>query len=205
MTTNLDRYQRIAGLYDILDWPFEAGRYRRIRPRLFAGLEGRILDAGVGTGRNIAYYPPGADMVGIDFSPAMLERARRRAEKLGRAVDLRRMDVTALDLPPATFDAVVATFLFCVLPDEQQPRALGELSRVLKPGGTIRILEYVRPKGARRAFVARLWEPWMNWAYGAGFDRNTEAHVRAAGFEVTGVTYVVDDIIKLVEARNPLA
>ena len=55
---------------------------------------------------------------------------------------------------------------------------------MVKPGGPIRILEYARPEGALRRFSARLWEPWMNWAYGAGFDRNTEAHVPEAGLTI---------------------
>jgi len=57
MTSNLERYERIAGLYDLLDLPFEYGRYRWIRPLLFEGLHGRVLDAGIGTGRNFPFYP----------------------------------------------------------------------------------------------------------------------------------------------------
>ena len=71
-------YQRIARWYDLLDAPFERKRYQRIRPLLFAGLSGRILDAGVGTGRNIPFYPQDGYMLGIDLSPAMLTRASRR-------------------------------------------------------------------------------------------------------------------------------
>jgi ubiquinone/menaquinone biosynthesis C-methylase UbiE len=201
--SNLDRYQRIAPLYDLLDLPFEYGRYRRIRPQLFQGLSGRILDAGVGTGRNVPFYPPDAHVVGIDLSPAMLARAKRRAQRLGRAVELRRSDVTNLDLPDRSFDAAVSSFLFCVLPNELQVSGLREIARVLKPGGAFRLLEYVRPKGAYKAAVARLWEPWMAWAYGAGFDRATEEHLPEAGFDVRESRFVVDDLIKLISANKP--
>ena len=201
MTSILDRYQRIAPLYDLLDFPFERGRYRHIRPQLFHALSGRILDAGVGTGRTIAHYPASASVVGIDLSPAMLARAERRAHRIGRAVDLRRMDVTHLDLPDQSFDAAVASFLFCVLPDELQVPALIELERVLKPRATLRLLEYVRPTGTLRAFIAQLWEPWMAWAYGAGFDRRTEEHVIEAGLEILDSRLVVDDLIKLISVR----
>ena len=61
--SNFDRYQRIAWAYDFLDLPFEYARYRKIRPQLFGGLSGRILDAGVGTGRNFPYYPAGSDVM----------------------------------------------------------------------------------------------------------------------------------------------
>src|ERR1043165_6668609 len=133
MTSSLQRYQRIATLYDLLDFPFEYGRYRKLRPLLFEGLSGRILDAGVGTGRNIPFYPPNADIVGIGFSPAMLGRAERRARSRGRELKLRQMDVTQLAFPDGYFDAAVASFLFCVLPDEQQLSGLKELRRVVKP------------------------------------------------------------------------
>jgi ubiquinone/menaquinone biosynthesis C-methylase UbiE len=196
-----ERYERIAPFYDLLDYPFEQKRYRHIRPQLFAGLDGHILDAGVGTGRNIPYYPAGADVTGVDLSPAMLARARRRAADAGREVDLRLMDVTKLDLPDDSFDAAVASFLFCVMPDELQPDALREIRRVVKSGGTLRLLEYVRPSGALRAFVARLWEPWMAWAYGAGFDRRTEAHLREAGMEIVEARFVVGDLIKMITVR----
>ena len=143
---NFQRYQRIAPLYDLLDLPFEYGRYRHIRPLLFQGLSGRLLDAGVGTGRNIQFYPPGSRVVGIDISPAMLARAARRSMASSASIELMVMDVSKLGFLDASFDAAVATFLFCVLPDELQLDALRELRRVVKVGGVIRMLEYVRPR-----------------------------------------------------------
>jgi len=96
----------------------------------------------------------------------------------------------------------VATFLFCALPDELQVPALRELGRVVKSGGTIRLLEYVRPRGAMRRAITRLWEPWVAWAYGAGFDRRTEERVPEAGLEVVESRLVVDDLIKLISIRT---
>jgi ubiquinone/menaquinone biosynthesis C-methylase UbiE len=111
------------------------------------------------------------------------------------------MDVTCLDMPDRTFDAAVATFLFCVLPEEQQVPALKELGRVVKPGGSVRLLEYVRPQRTVRRVLARLWEPWIAWAYGASFDRRTEEHIPEAGLELTEARFVVDDLVRLVSAR----
>ena len=140
MPSNLKRYERIAPFYDLLDLPFEYRRYRRIRPLLFAGLSGRVLDVGVGTGRNIEFYPHGASVVGIDFSPAMLAYARRRITfSASASVELKEMDVTRLDFLSDSFDGAVATFLFCVLPEDQQVVALRELARVVKAGGIIRL------------------------------------------------------------------
>jgi ubiquinone/menaquinone biosynthesis C-methylase UbiE len=199
--SNLERYQRIAWAYDLLDLPFEYGRYRKIRPQMFHGLSGRILDAGVGTGRNFPFYPPGSDVVGIDLSPAMLARAERRRGAAATSVVLRQMDVTRLDFPDHSFDAAVATFLFCVLADDVQVTALRELRRVVKPGGIIRCLEYTRPNGGLRRAMTRLWEPWVAWAYGAGFDRQTEKHAAEAGLLIFESRFVHDELIKLLAAR----
>lgn len=198
VTSIFDRYQRIAPVYDLLDFPFEYGRYRKIRPLLFAGLSGLILDAGVGTGRNFPFYPRDSKVVGIDLSPAMLARATRRRPSAVAEVELRQMDVTHLDFPDRFFDAAVATFLFCVLPDELQVAAFKEIGRVVKPGGSIRLLEYTRPRGWLRRAVTRIWEPWIGWAYGASFDRRTEEHIPEAGLRLCETRFVVDDLIKMI-------
>jgi ubiquinone/menaquinone biosynthesis C-methylase UbiE len=195
------RYERIAPLYDLLDLPFEYGRYRQLRPLLFAGMGGLILDAGVGTGRNFPFYPSDAKVIGIDISPAMLERARRRLGQARAEVELRETDVTHLDFPDQHFDNAVTTFLFCVLPDELQTPALAEIKRVLKPGGILRLLEYTRPTDPFRRAITKLWEPWVHWAYGASFDRNTELYIPAAGLQVTDSRFVVGDLIKLITAQ----
>ncbi|TMJ39925.1 MAG: class I SAM-dependent methyltransferase [Alphaproteobacteria bacterium] len=200
MLSNFDRYQRIAWAYDLLDLPFEYGRYRKIRPQIFRGLSGRILDAGVGTGRNFPFYPLGSEVVGIDLSPGMLARAERRRPLATASVVLRQMDVTRLDFPDRSFDAAVATFLFCTLPDDLQVAGMRELGRVVKPGGLIRCLEYTRPSGGLRRAMTHLWEPWINWAYGAGFDRQTEKRAPEAGLQLFESRFVHDELIKLLGA-----
>jgi ubiquinone/menaquinone biosynthesis C-methylase UbiE len=199
--TNFERYQRIAPFYDLLDLPFERGRYHALRPLLFEGMTGRILDAGVGTGRNCEYYPPGAIVSGIDISAAMLARAQKRCPTLAADGRLYQMDVTALAFPRDSFDGAVSSFLFCVLPDQLQEPALRELGRVVKPGGIIRLMEYVRPERTLRRLVSYIWQPWIKWAYGASFDRRTEQHVTAACLELVESRYVVDDLLKLITAR----
>jgi len=194
-------YNRIARLYDILDLPFERRRYRPIRPELFAGMNGAIMDAGVGTGRNMEFYPANAHVVGIDVSPRMLERARRQRERLGIDVELRELDVTKTDFPDDHFDHVVATFLFCVLDPSEQLPALRELARICKPDGTIRLLEYCYSADPWRRFVMRLWVPWVRFAYGAAFDRDTERYIETAGLELVSARFLYVDIIKMLELR----
>jgi ubiquinone/menaquinone biosynthesis C-methylase UbiE len=196
-------YQRIAPFYDLVDLPSEYFRYRRIRPQLFAGLAGCILDAGAGTGRNIPFYPKHSRVTGIDLSPAMLARARMRAARHGSDVELREMDVCKTDFADGSFDAVVSTFLFCVLDDRLQLPALRELARICRKGGQIRLLEYSLPEKPLHLFIMkRVWTPWVAWLYGAAFDRNTEQYLDAAGLQLIDRRFVFRDIIKLITVTH---
>lgn len=194
-------YQRIARWYDLIDWPFEYWRYRSLRPLLFHGLHGRILEAGVGTGRNIAFYPPGSEVLGVDLSPAMLERARRRLRTSPASARVMEMDVGSLALPDQSFDAAVASFLFCTVPIETQVRALRELKRVIKPSGVVRLLEYTRSTSPARRAIGRIGEPWAKWAFAARFDRHPELYFEEAGLVLVEARYVAGDRIRLIEAR----
>jgi ubiquinone/menaquinone biosynthesis C-methylase UbiE len=131
----------------------------------------------------------------------MLARAERRRPSAAAEVELRQMDVTCLDFPDRFFDAAVATFLFCVLPDELQVPALKEIGRVVKAEGIIRLLEYTRPRGTLRWAMTKLWEPWVRWAYGASFDRRTQERVPEAGLQLIEARFVVDELIQLISAR----
>ncbi len=194
-------YNHIARLYDILDLPFEYGRYKPLRRVLFDGLNGDLLDAGVGTGRNFPFYPKGSKVTGIDLSPAMLNRARRRKEKHGTVVDLHEMNVMEMDFADDSFDGIISTFLFCVLDAEHQQPALEELRRVCRPGGAIRILEYAISEKPLQSFIMKFWAPWVRFAYGAEFDRHTEQYLEAAGLDLVEMKFLYKDIIKLLCVR----
>lgn len=198
-------YNRISRLYDILDLPFEHGRYKPLRREMFKGVSGTILDAGVGTGRNFSFYPVDSKVFGIDLSPAMLGRARQRRGKLGTKVDLREMNVMEMNFTDNSFDAVVSTFLFCVLDAEHQLPALKELGRVCRPDGTIHILEYAYSENPLRRFIMKLWAPWVRFAYGAEFNRNTEQYLEAAGLDLVDKQFLYKDIIKLLTAKPKIS
>jgi ubiquinone/menaquinone biosynthesis C-methylase UbiE len=204
MPSNLRRYEQVARFYDLLDFPFEFLRYRHIRPLLFAGLAGRILDAGAGTGRNIPFYPSGASVTGIDFSPAMLARAASRARRHGVQMELRQMDVTRLEFPAGWFDAAVASFLFSVLPEELQVPAMRELGRVVRPAGTIRLLELAPPRSLTRRLGGSPGRWFAAWAYGASFGRAIAETMERAGLERVEVAPAGDETLKLFTARVPV-
>jgi phosphatidylethanolamine/phosphatidyl-N-methylethanolamine N-methyltransferase len=103
-------YRRIAPVYDLLDALYERSWKGRLRAELFRHAGGRVLDVGVGSGRNLPYYPAGSEAVGIDLSRPMLKRAARRARAIGSDVRLAQMNLLDLAFPDGAFDTVVATF-----------------------------------------------------------------------------------------------
>ena len=194
-------YDRMAPVYDMLDGLYEWGWKRRLRAELFchAPAEGQLLDVGVGTGCNMPFYPSGAEVVGIDASRGMLEKARQRARSLGRRIELRAMNLLQLDYPDASFDTVVATFVLLCLPDELQLPALHELRRVMRPGGRILLLDYHRSTRRHVQFWTKAMSRWLQWAFAARFDPPTECYVTLAGLQVVRrQTFMGDGVVILV-------
>ncbi len=150
------QYNRIAPVYDFVEGLMERRSFRRWRELLWNRVGGgNVLEVGVGTGKNLPYYPADATMTAIDFSEKMLRRARAKAERDKVNVRLLLMDVENLQFPDNTFDAVAATFVFCSVPHPM--RGLQEIARVCKPGGRVILLEHVLSRIPR---LARL-EHWM--------------------------------------------
>lgn len=199
------KYARIGRWYDLLDAPWEILRYRKIRPVVWKEVSGagKILDAGMGTGRNIEFYPPESHVTGIDLSEIMLAAANHRRRSSRRQVRLTLGTVTALPFKNESFDAIVSTFLFCVLPDDLQPPALAELARVLRPGGKAVLLEYQYSRRLIQRSVMKLMSPWVEWAYGARFDRQTVRHLINGSWRIEDERFLSKDIVKLIVAVRP--
>lgn len=173
---------------------------RRLRPRLWARAgTGKVLELGIGTGANLPYYPPGAEVTGVDISGEMLSRARDKAQRTGTPVSLHQMDAQSLAFPSDSFDAVVSTWVFCSVPDPVQ--GLREARRMLKPGGRLLMLEHVRGPGV----LGRVMD-WLNPLVvrltGTSINRDTVANVRKAGLEVEEVRSFLFGIVKLIVARK---
>jgi len=193
------RYDRIAPFYNALEWLMEL-RFRRWRRELWGNLAGdAILELGIGTGKNLRFYPSGKNVTAIDLSEKMLERARRRAERLGTRVQLQVADVQALPFEDASFDEVVATFLFCSVPDPVL--GLREARRVLRPGGRLLLLEHVISEVPLIRTLMRWFDPIPFRIWGAHIDRDTVANVRTAGFVDIASRSKALGLIQLIKAR----
>jgi ubiquinone/menaquinone biosynthesis C-methylase UbiE len=117
---------------------------------------GDVLEVAVGTGLNFDAYPNEIRLAGIDLSEAMLEIARTRARDIGRDVDLRQGDAHALPFTDNSFDTVVCTFGLCAIPDIDV--ALDEMTRVLKPGGRLILVDHVASSSRVARVVQRAAE-----------------------------------------------
>jgi ubiquinone/menaquinone biosynthesis C-methylase UbiE len=197
---NLRRYAVTAWFYDILDYPWEL-QYRKWRPKLLADVSGEVLEAGVGTGRNLAYYPPHVNLTALDHSPAMLRKATKRAATASCQIRFLQEDAARMQsVPSGEYDWIVSFFLCCVLPQELHDRAIHEFARVLKPGGKFRVLEMQYSKDPRLKRRQERFAPFVEKVYGARFDRQTLMHVeKHPDLMVTGTRYIKQDTYLLID------
>ena len=203
--TTRRRYQRIAPVYDFMEALVER-RFLDWRQRLWSLAQGpSVLEVGVGTGKNMPFYPAGISINGIDLTPAMLERARNRLQNIGLQdrVTLQLGDVQALDFPDASFDTAVATFVFCSVPNPVL--GLREMKRVIKPGGRVMLQEHMRSPSSVVAALMDLLNPLVVRLMGANINRRTVENVQKAGLELEQVEDLgMGGVFKLIVARAPI-
>ena len=165
------RYDRQALGYDLKDAPMELFA-RALRRQLWGRIDGgRVLEVGVGTGRNLPYHPPQGGVTAIDISPKLLAKAARKARKKGQPVELGLMDAQRLAFADGSFDSAATTFVFCSVPDPLV--GLAEVRRVLKPGGRFLLLEHVRSKNRVLGWLMDRLNPIAVRLSGANINRDT--------------------------------
>jgi ubiquinone/menaquinone biosynthesis C-methylase UbiE len=162
----------------------EGGEEDELRRELLAGLSGRVIEIGSGSGPNFRLYPDTVtELVAVEPEDYLRGKAEEAAARAGR--DIRIVDAVAERLPfeDGAFDAAVAAQVLCSVPS--QADALAELRRVVRPGGELRFYEHVlstSPRLARFQRLAALVTPHL--AGGCHPDRDTGRAIEQAGFEI---------------------
>lgn len=169
------------------------------RSRLLQSVRGLVLEVGAGSGPNLDHYPRDARVIATEFNEATIALARPRSNLRTR---LASADIEHLAFPDNTFDAAVATLVFCSV--ERPIIGFREVRRVLKPGTQLHLIEHVR---SRHEWLGRLQDKlnprWNTWAEGCNLNRDTEANVRLAGFEMQALRVSYLGLIKTMIARKP--
>jgi ubiquinone/menaquinone biosynthesis C-methylase UbiE len=162
---------------------------------------GDVLEVAVGTGRNFQFYPSGVVLSGVELSPAMLSIARQRATELGLQVDLREGDAEQLPYEGGSFDSVVCTLSLCAIPHHD--RAIGEMARVLRPGGRLLLLDHIGSRWWPVWAVQRLAEVFTIRAAGEHMTRRPLPMLTAAGVTVTESQQLKLGTVERVAAVKP--
>lgn len=173
---------------------------RRLGPhkrRLFSQMRGATLMVAAGTGNDFKFFPANMNIIAIDISPKMLDRAAPKAAAYSGSIELREMNVCALDFAEATFDTVATACTFCSVP--KPILGLRELHRVLKPGGQILMFEHVRSAIGPLGVLMDLMTP-LSRRVGPDLNRDTVGNVQKAGFCLRRVENVYLDVVKIIEA-----
>lgn len=177
-----DHYNSVAHRYDSLIRLPERVLFADGRQWAAGQAGGDVLEVAVGTGRNLPHYRPGTSVTGIDLSEAMIDLALRRASASAADVQLHVADAQHLPFADASFDTVVATLALCSIPNDAV--ALSEAARVLRPGGTLVLLEHVRSPSVGVRTVQRLLEPLLLRFEGDHLLREPDKRAVQAGLQV---------------------
>lgn len=189
-------FDDISSFYDVGLLPLELLIFRRLRQQIFPALSGNVLELGIGTGVNLPLYGPQARVMGSDASKEMLGWAARRCVET--CVGLAQSDVQRLPFADGSFDAVAASLLFCSVADPA--RGLGEVRRVLHPGGRLVLLEHTRGNGMGAWLTDTLHPLWHTWARDCHLNRETARTVAEVGFQVERVEEHALGIVRVIEA-----
>jgi ubiquinone/menaquinone biosynthesis C-methylase UbiE len=168
----------------LIDLAMRQDAVQKYRRALVPGARGRVLEVGVGSGLNLPFYAAGvSEVIGLDPSERLLVMARRRAATASVPVTLTQGTATAVPMADNSIDTVVMTWTLCSIPDPMA--ALGEMRRVLKPGGSLLFVEHgLSPDPGVARWQHRLTPVWRRCAGGCHLDRKIDDLVRAAGFEL---------------------
>ncbi|MFW9854018.1 MAG: class I SAM-dependent methyltransferase [Candidatus Thorarchaeota archaeon] len=166
------RYDWYSRFYDKFEQPMEQMVFRDLRSLIIGALKGKILEVGVGTGKNIQYYQSHTQVIGVDISPNMLKKAKQKISSFhGNKIELKLMDAEELSFKDETFNIVLCTFVLCSVPNPAN--AIQEMLRVLRSRGRLILLEHVLSKMSLIAYLQKIANPFTRGIFGFNIDRDT--------------------------------
>lgn len=182
-------------MYDMMDKMMKESW----RKNILKHVQGNVLEVGIGTGANLTLYPKGIHLTGIDFSPGMLKHARKKAASLAFPVELIEMDAQQMTFLDHTFDYVVATCVYCSVPD---PIAgLKEMRRVCKRDGKILLLEHMRSENEVVGKMMDVLNPLTVKMWGANINRKTLENIKQAGLVIEENEALFSTIVRSLTLR----
>lgn len=190
-----EKYDKKAASYDKFLAPMEKMMMGKWRQQLCAQAQGLVLEAGIGTGANLPYYPQGVRVIGIDFSPQMLEKAKAKLPLAQVPIELKIADIQDLPFSSNIFDTIITACVFCSVPEPVQ--GFKELKRVIKPEGKLYLLEHVRSEKLILGPLMDTLNPLSVKFSGVNINRRTEENIRLSGMKIVHVENLFGDIVKL--------
>lgn len=188
-------------IYDIAMKPLEEGTFKKIRSNLLSQAKGRVLEIGAGTGVNFPLYRDADHVYAIEPNPSMIEKAEPRKQQAKVPIQIHPQSAENLHFAAHTFDTVVATLVFCTIPDPK--KALEELKRVTKPGGTILFFEHVKMEQPFLGGLQELLNPfWKKVCDGCHLNRDTLHLVEESGLRVNQVSSYYKGLFLVIECTN---
>ena len=194
------KWNKLAPALDLMSGRGAEQRWQPYKRQLFGNMKGKVLFLALGTGLDIASFPPNRDITAIDISPTMLRLAEPRVAAYPGSLTAKLMDVHAMEFADGTFDQVFTSCTFCSVPNPVG--ALAALRRVLKPGGELFMFEHTGSHYFPLSAMMKLMT-LLTSRFGPSMDRETVKNVEMAGFELLEVENVFLDVVKIIKARAP--
>ena len=197
----MNLFKRMASYYEILEYPLEIIKLRDLRRSIMPRLNGKILEIGAGTGKNLEYYPKNANLTLTDPNYLMLNKAKSKAIKLNINARFFNMSAEKLEFKNNSFDTVISTLVLCSV--NYPLLSLKEIKRICKNNGTIVLLEHVRSKNKYIYNIQKLIQPMFTTFFGCHPDRDLLSYIEKANLKPTSIRNVwLNGIFKEIIIKN---